>query len=53
MLKTKKLNGDPGRIRTGGLLLRRQSLYPAELLGPTLASYHFPIPAVRKSREVP
>jgi hypothetical protein len=37
----------PSRTRTCGLLLRRQSLYPPELSGPTLPGGHPPQDATR------
>ena len=42
-----KVNGAPGEIRTPGLLLRRQPLYPAELRAHsdgTQIGYHFRLP---------
>ena len=35
------MNGTPGRIRTCGLLLRRQTLYPSELQAHTQEVYRY------------
>src|SRR5438445_12665397 len=50
----KRASGAPGEIRTPDLLLRRQSLYPAELRARTdIFSLHPGIEAINRRRDVP
>jgi hypothetical protein len=40
-LQTIDFNGAPGPTRTGGLLIRSQTLYPTELRAHTIAAQHY------------